>query len=122
MKKPLALLSLMAGFLYAAVVLAAVVPVGTARRLYTSTTVSTASYYAMATVSATVNEVEIFDSSGQTLYLATGTASAESNRLVITPGGNGRVPLSVPAGTRFSITAAPGNTATAGEIDINFYK
>lgn len=118
-------LALMGLFFYAAVVLAAAVtPAQSARKVYATATASlvgTASYVAIATVTASVSEVEVFDSSGQTLVLATGTAGGESNRIIVVPGGNGRVPLIAPPGTRFSLKAL-SSAATAGEADVNFYK
>ncbi len=69
---------------------------------------------------STFKEVEIFDSSGQTLALATGDAASEIPVLYIIPGGNGRVPLQVPTNTRLSLVAI-SDDATEGYIVINFY-
>ena len=80
---------------------------------------TTAFVQLVASTTATASEIEIFDSSGQTLALAFGAAAAEVIQINIFPGGNGRVMLLVPAGTRVSIKAISGN-ATAGEININF--
>lgn len=75
----------------------------------------------VSSVGATdVAEVEIFDSSGQTMILATGTLGNESDQIYIFPGGNGRIPLEIAAGTRVSVKAA-GSTASVGELVINFY-
>jgi hypothetical protein len=92
-----------------------------ARIDYTSTSVTTAAYtQLLASTSAAINEVEIFDSSGQTLVLATGAAGAEADQVYIFPGGNGRIPLAIAATTRVAIKAVSA-TANAGEISVNFY-
>lgn len=91
------------------------------RNDYSSVNVTTSAYVTLvASLTSACTEVEIFDSSGQTLYLATGAAASEVNQILIFPGGNGRVPLAIAAGTRVSIKAVSA-TASVGEIDINFY-
>ena len=89
---------------------------------YSSTNVTSAAYVELiASVGSTsVTEVEIFDSSGQALVLATGAASSEVEKVYITPGGNGRIPLSIASGTRVAIKAL-SDSATAGLILVNFY-
>ena len=91
------------------------------RNDYTGNGVGTAAYnQVVASTSALINELEIFDSSGQTMVLAVGAAGSENNVAYIFPGGNGRIPLSIPAGSRVSIKAVSA-IANVGEIDINFY-
>lgn len=91
------------------------------RNDYTSVNVTTGAYVQLvASTGSTVNAVEIFDSSGQTLLLATGAAASEVDQIIIFPGGNGRVPLLIASGTRVSIKALSA-TASVGEIDVNFY-
>jgi hypothetical protein len=91
------------------------------RNDYTTTNVTTGAYVQLsAALTATCTEIEIFDSSGQTLQLATGAAASEVPFLNIFPGGNGRVPAYVPAGSRLAVRAVSG-TASVGELDINFY-
>ena len=98
------------------------VPLAHVRNNYASVSVTTAAYVQLvASTSGIVNEIEIFDSSGQTLVLAFGAAASEVDKVYITPGGNGRIPLLIPASTRVSIKAVSAN-ATVGEIDINFYQ
>lgn len=93
-----------------------------ARNDYTSTNVTTSAYVQLiASTANTANSIEIFDSSGQTLFLATGAAASEVNQVYIIPGGNGRIPLKIAAGTRISIKAVSA-TANTGEIDINLYQ
>lgn len=89
---------------------------------YTSTPVTTSAYtQVVASVGSTaVTEVEIFDSSGETLVLATGAAASEVDQNYIFPGGNGRIPLAIAANARVSVKAVSA-TASVGEIDINFY-
>lgn len=95
--------------------------VNRARNAYASVNVTTGAYVQLlASTSGTVNEVEIFDSSGETLVLATGGAGAEVDQVYVFPGGNGRIPLSIGSGVRVSIKAVSA-TASAGEIAINFY-
>lgn len=91
------------------------------RNDYSSVNVTTAAYVQLiASTGATINEIEIFDSSGQTLVLAFGAAASEVDQVYITPGGNGRIPLAIPASTRVSIKAVSA-TANTGEISANFY-
>jgi hypothetical protein len=92
-----------------------------ARHVYSVTPVTTAAYQQLVlSLAATVNEVEIFDSSGETLVLATGGAGSEVDQAFVFPGGNGRIPLTITSGTRISVKAVSA-TANAGEIAINFY-
>lgn len=96
--------------------------VNLARLDYTSTNVTTGAYVQLlASTSDTVNQLYIFDSSGQTLFLATGGAGSESNKIYVVPGGNGLVNLSIASGTRISLKAVSG-TASAGEISVTFLK
>jgi hypothetical protein len=95
--------------------------VNTARNDYSSVNVTTGAWTELvASTSAAIIEIEIFDSSGSTLELGTGAAAAEARLLLVTPGGNGRVPVAIAAGTRVSIRAVSG-TASAGEICLNCY-
>lgn len=87
---------------------------------YTSTAVTTAAYVELvASLGATVNELEIFDSSGEALILAVGAALSEVDQIYIVPGGNGKIPLQIASGARVSIKALTGN-ANLGFITINF--
>ena len=91
------------------------------RNDYTVNSVNTTTYYELiASTSLAYSVVEIFDSSGETLKLALGAASSEIDQFIIFPGGNGRIPFNIPSGSRVSIKALSA-TASAGEIDINFY-
>jgi len=91
------------------------------RNDYTSTPVTTSAYVQLlASTSAAVKQLFIFDSSGQTLVLATGGSGSEVDQMYIVPGGNGIVPLAIASSTRVAIKAVSAN-ATLGEIDINFY-
>lgn len=92
------------------------------RNVYASTNVTTAAYVQLiASTGAAVSEIEIFDSSGQTLALAFGAAASEVQQINIFPGGNGRIPLAIPAATRVSVIALSA-TANVGELDINLYE
>lgn len=95
--------------------------VTTTRNDYSSTSVTTGAWVQLiASTASTINSFDIFDSSGQTLELGTGAAASETRLVLVFPGGNGRVPVSIAAGTRISIRAVSG-TANSGEIDINWY-
>lgn len=84
--------------------------------------VSTSAYTELVTaLPDDVNELFIFDSSGQTLVLATGAAGFEVDQIYITPGGNGSIELAIASGARVSIKAVSAN-ATAGEINVSFLK
>lgn len=88
---------------------------------YSSTTVTASAYTELiSSLSANISEVEIFDSSGEFLYLATGGSGSETNKIIITAGGNGRIPLSIVSGTRVSIKALSASAST-GRIVVNFY-
>lgn len=88
---------------------------------YTVTPITSAAYVELvASTTTTTQEIEIFDSSGFFLYLATGAAAAEVNQIIISPGGNGRVKLKINAGSRVSAKAI-STSATAGALSINFY-
>ena len=92
-----------------------------ARIDYTGTSVTTAAYTTLiATVGAVaVKNVDIFDSSGQTLVLAIGAAGAEVDQFYITPGGV-TYSVAIPANTRLSIKAVSA-TASTGAIAINIF-
>jgi len=95
--------------------------VTTVRNDYSSTNVTTGAWVQLiASTASEINELSIFDSSGETLELGTGAAAAETRLMLIFPGGNGREPVQIPSGTRVSIRAVSA-TASVGELDINFY-
>lgn len=92
------------------------------RNDYSGTPVTTAAYVeVVSSLSDIVNQLYIFDSSGQTLYLAVGAAASEVDQMYIVPGGNGEFNLRIASGSRVSIKAVSGN-ATVGEISITFLK
>lgn len=92
-----------------------------ARNNYASANVSTSAWTELiASTASAATEVEIFDSSGETLELGIGAASLETRTAIIFPGGNGRIPVAVPAGSRLSVKAISAN-ATVGEICLNLY-
>lgn len=91
------------------------------RNDYSSVNVTTAAYVQLiASTAAAYTEIEIFDSSGQTLKLAIGAAASEVDQVLVFPGGNGRIPFVIASGARLSIRAVSA-TASTGEISINFY-
>lgn len=92
------------------------------RLVYSSTNVTTAAWVQIDAATLTfATKIEIFDSSGQTMKLGTGTAGNEVDLpLIITPGGNGLIPVQIPQGKRLVVRAVSG-TANTGELDINIY-
>lgn len=91
-----------------------------ARYDYSGGSVTTAAYTeVVASTSADFKELQIFDSSGQTLVIAIGAAASEVDKLYIFPGGNGNIKAQIPSGSRISIKAVSA-TADAGELAINF--
>lgn len=90
-----------------------------ARIDYTGTNVTTGAYVQLiASTAAAAKGLYIFDSSGQTLFLATGAAASEVNQIYIAPGGDGWIPLAIAAGTRLSLKAVSA-TASTGEINVS---
>lgn len=80
---------------------------------YSSTPVTTAAYTQLvASTSAAITHLSIFDSSGQAMILSTGAAASEVIKLYIQPGG-GEYDLAIPSGTRIVIKALTAN-ATSG--------
>lgn len=92
------------------------------RNDYSSVNVTTGAFVSLGTVSAAVSEIEIFDSSGQTLEIGVDPAGGTAfvSKSYIFPGGNGRIPLVIASGSSVGIKAVSAS-ATAGEIDINLY-
>lgn len=92
------------------------------RNVYSTTNVTTAAYVQLiASTADTINQIFIFDSSGQTLVLAVGAAASEVDKYQIVPGGNGLVNLTIPASSRVSVKALSA-TASSGELDLTFIK
>lgn len=73
----------------------------------------------IASTSSEAQEIEIFDSSGEVLELGFGAAASEVRQVYITPGGNGRIKLNVPAATRISVQCA--SNVNLGNLVINLY-
>lgn len=97
-------------------------PVQVIRNAYASTNVTTGAWVQLdSALNQNSNHLEIFDSSGSTLKLAIGAASAEVELpFYIVPGGNGMIPVTLSAGQRLAIRAVDAN-ATTGQLVINFY-
>lgn len=88
-------------------------------RDYGASPVTTAAYAQLiASTSAAIKKLQIFDSSGEALVLAVGPAASEVDQIYIFPGGNGDVDLDIPAASRISIKAVSG-TASVGALYIN---
>jgi len=67
-----------------------------------------------------VNQIEIFDSTGETKYLGTGAAAAEVLQTHIVPGGTGVASVRIDAGTRLTLKYLV-TPATNSETVINFF-
>lgn len=88
-----------------------------------ATPVTSAAYVTIiASTTSATNLVEIFDSSGVAIFLAVGAAASEVNQFVIYPGGNGQVPLKIPAGSRISYKAVSTSATGASAFNVlNLY-
>ena len=86
-----------------------------AKHDYVSTNVTTGAQVSVTTLSNDIKEVDIFDSSGQDIFLKVNG----SNKMYISPGGNGKVPFIASSGDTIEIQAA-SDTADAGFLLINF--
>jgi hypothetical protein len=69
----------------------------------------------------TVNYLEIFDSTGETMQLGLGAAGSEVNLFQILPGGNGDKTVRIESGQRLAITAVSANPTANCETCINFF-
>lgn len=89
------------------------------RNDYSSVNVTTSAYVQLiASTTADVLRLQIFDSSGQTLLLAVGGSGSEVDQFYIFPGGNGEVSHAIASGSRISVKAVSA-TANVGELTIN---
>ena len=87
---------------------------------YSGANITTAAYTQLvASTTSATNALDIFDSSGQAMILATGAAGAETVVAYIPPGGE-QVLVAIPAGTRVAYKALTAN-ATSGYLLINFW-
>jgi hypothetical protein len=85
---------------------------------YSSTNVTTSAYTQLiASTTSATNMVQVFDSSGQAMILATGAAGSEVIQAYIPPGG-ADFNLAIAAGTRVAIKALTAN-ATSGYLLVN---
>jgi len=91
------------------------------RNDYSSTNVTTSAYVELdAALDKDVSAIDIFDSSGQTLLIATGAAGAEIDLFYIMPGGLERQDCYLSQGVRLSVKAVSA-TASTGELTINLW-
>lgn len=95
--------------------------VTSARYTYTSPVNTSDWVQIIASTSAAISQITLFDSSGQTLELGTGAAASETRKLIIPPGGiDGALPFVIPISTRVSIRAVSA-TASVGELDLTCF-
>lgn len=85
---------------------------------YTSNVTTVAYTQLVASTSALINRLQIFDSSGEVMVLAIGAIGAEQDMFYIPPGGID-IDFWIQAGTRISIKAVTNN-ATSGVNVINY--
>jgi hypothetical protein len=86
--------------------------------VYSSTNITTAAYTQLiASTTSATTYIDIFDSSGQAMVLATGGAGSEVIQAYIPPGG-GSLSFAIPAGTRVAYKALTAN-ATSGYLLLN---
>jgi hypothetical protein len=93
---------------------------------YTSTNVTTSAYVTLISSTAnTINQENIFDSSGQTLYLSyaasCGALATGTNTIIIVPGGSGLISWQIPSGNCVGVQAQSG-TANTGILAITYLK
>jgi hypothetical protein len=87
---------------------------------YSITNVTTLAWTeVVAATSASIEWMDIFDSSGETLQIGTGGAGAEVHLGYVIPGGNSLYNV-IPAGTRIALRAV-SNDATVGEFVVNMF-
>lgn len=84
-----------------------------------STNMTTAYLQIIASTPGVINSFEVFNGSGEPMFLATGAAAAEISQYVIPPGGTtGFVMLAIPAGTRIAVKTF-ANTVSSGYFILN---
>jgi hypothetical protein len=89
--------------------------------IYSAGNVTTAAYTQLiASTTSATNFVDIFDSSGQSMILATGGAGSEVILAYLPPGGD-QIRVQIPASTRIAIKALSAN-ATTGVNILNLWK
>lgn len=97
-------------------------PIQRIRNDYSSTNVTTSAYVELdAALDGDITELEIFDSSGETLVLAIGASGSEVDQIYIMPGGNGKIECLLSKGARLAVKAVSGD-ATTGELTMNLYQ
>ena len=104
---------------------AIVVPAGSVRanapiyNVYSSTNITTSAYVQLvASTTAGINHIHIFDSSGQAMILGIGSPGSEVIQVYVQPGGD-NFDLFIPAGSRIAYKALTGN-ATTGYLIMSF--
>lgn len=93
------------------------------RNDYSANNVTTAAYFQLiASTSAEIHRIQVFDSSGQDFVLATGGAGSEVDQVQIPPGGwDAPVDLFIASGTRVSIKSKSA-TASSGILLLTVLK
>jgi hypothetical protein len=87
--------------------------------VYTTTPITTATYVQLvASTTNTINNLHLFDSSGQAMILGIGASGSEVTTLFVPPGGD-TYTLRIPAGSRLAYKALTAN-AVAGYLLMSF--
>jgi hypothetical protein len=75
-----------------------------------------------ASTAGVVRAMQIFDSSGEVSFVATGAASSEVVEFRIIPGGNGPEFFQIDGSSRITLRFESALPATGSETIINFYR
>jgi len=86
---------------------------------YATTNVTTSAYVTLVASTSSCSKLQITDTSGQLLKLATGIAGSEVDICTCTVSGSVIVPIYIPAGQRLSIKAVSAS-ATTGFNAVSF--
>jgi hypothetical protein len=70
---------------------------------------------------ATVNMIELFDSTGNSAQLGLGESGSEVDLILIVPGGNGDIAIRIDSGIRIAIKPNDYVPTLGSEVLINFY-
>jgi len=104
-------------------ILAGVATGDTVKIDYSVTNVTDAAFVEIiASTSTKAKRLEIFHSSGEPMFLGIGAAASEVTKAIVFPGGQSRLYLDIPKGSRLAVKAAnAATTINTGELFVNFY-
>lgn len=94
-------------------------PKDTKQIIRTTSAISTAAYTELdASLNQNIRAIQVFNSTGETLVLATGAAASEVDKAYIFPGGQAEIPFIAASTTRLSVKAISATTSS-GELTLN---